>query len=337
VCIVRRVNGVELYLLGQELMKIGVEALPEDSGLRQLPSSARMVLTDVSQHRGTSVREIAERTGLPLNHVSASVSRLADEGFLETAADRAAGRGVIVNRGRPSREAAALSVDGAFAAALGTEDAGQVSELLAVLESLARRLDVLRRPRDFNAAYSSTPAWDIGRPQPAFAELAETGAIRGRVLDVGCGTGEHALMAAGLGLQALGVDTSSAAIEIAERKARERKLPARFAIHDALDLRALAEQFDTVLDSGLFHAFSDEDRPRYAGNLRDVVPAGGRYFMLCFSNHQPPGFGPRRVTQEEIKSTFADGWRVDAIDLVTMSVTVDPEGVRAWRAAITRA
>ena len=52
--------------------------------------------------------------------------------------------------------------------------------------------------------YATTPPWDIGRPQPAFLELAETGSLRGRVLDVGCGTGEHALMAAGLGRPATG-------------------------------------------------------------------------------------------------------------------------------------
>jgi len=46
------------------------------------------------------------------------------------------------------------------------------------------------------------PPWDIGRPQPAFAALARTGAFRGRILDVGCGTGEHAVLAAQLGLDA---------------------------------------------------------------------------------------------------------------------------------------
>lgn len=53
--------------------------------------------------------------------------------------------------------------------------------------------------------YVTPPPWDIGRPQPVFLALAEAGALRGRVLDAGCGTGEHAIMAAGLGLDATGV------------------------------------------------------------------------------------------------------------------------------------
>ncbi len=42
---------------------------------------------------------------------------------------------------------------------------------------------------------ATPPPWDLGRPQSAFLGLADQGAIRGRVLDVGCGTGEHVLVA----------------------------------------------------------------------------------------------------------------------------------------------
>ena len=68
---------------------------------------------------------------------------------------------------------------------------------------------------NWDEIYAGGPRWDIGRPQPAFLALAEAGAIAGRVLDVGCGTGEHVLMCAGLGLEATGVDISAAAISAA--------------------------------------------------------------------------------------------------------------------------
>jgi cyclopropane fatty-acyl-phospholipid synthase-like methyltransferase len=192
------------------------------------------------------------------------------------------------------------------------------------------------RAEEFEGMYASTPPWDIGRPQPALAELAEAGVLRGRVLDAGCGTGEHALMAARLGLSATGIDGAPAAIAMAQRKAGERGLPARFLVWSALDLRSLGEQFDTVIDSGLFHVFDDEDRRRYVENLQAAIVRGGRYFVLCFSERQPGQVGPRRVTEAEIRASFSEGWSVDEVLPATFDLTIDPRGAQAWRAAITR-
>ena len=67
--------------------------------------------------------------------------------------------------------------------------------------------------------------WDIGRPQSAFRRLAKAGLIAGPVLDSGCGTGEHALLVASLGIEAVGVDVSPTAIRQAQAKARDLGLP----------------------------------------------------------------------------------------------------------------
>ncbi|HUB79888.1 MAG TPA: class I SAM-dependent methyltransferase [Bryobacteraceae bacterium] len=189
---------------------------------------------------------------------------------------------------------------------------------------------------EFNAMYSDKPPWDIGRPQRPFQALADAGELRGKLLDAGCGTGEHALMAARLGLDATGIDTAPAAIALAETKARERGVAARFLVHDALRLADLGEKFDTVLDSGLFHVFDDAGRLLYVASLAAAIVPGGRYFMLCFSDRQPGDFGPRRVTQAEIRAHFADGWRVDSIDAVTLDTNLVQPGIQAWLARITR-
>ncbi|MDQ1426487.1 MAG: hypothetical protein QOD72_3985 [Acidimicrobiaceae bacterium] len=194
-----------------------------------------------------------------------------------------------------------------------------------------------RPTHDFDDAYAAgTPPWDIGRPQPAFLDLAQRGRLVGRVLDVGCGTGEHALMAAGLGLDATGVDAAPTAIAAADDKARQRALTVRFVLWDALALASLNEEFDTTLDCGLFHVFSDDDRPRFVDSLRAVMPVGSRYYMLCFSDRQPGDWGPRRISQAEIKANLADGWTVDSIEPAKLEITIDPGSAEAWLVSATR-
>jgi SAM-dependent methyltransferase len=193
-----------------------------------------------------------------------------------------------------------------------------------------------RSPEDFDEMYAGTPPWDIGRPQPVFLRLAESGAIRGRVLDAGCGTGEHVLMVAERGLDATGVDTAPSAIAAARRKAADRGLAARFLVWDALGLAELDEQFDTVLDSGLFHVFDDERRVRYVEALGAVVRRGGSYLMCCFSDRQPGDWGPRRVRQGEIRAAFGVGWEVESIEAAQFDTNLDPSVAQAWLVTITR-
>jgi SAM-dependent methyltransferase len=193
-----------------------------------------------------------------------------------------------------------------------------------------------RRPEDFDALYAGTPPWDIGRPQPAIQALAEAGALRGRVLDAGCGTGEHALLAAALGLEAVGVDVAAAAVTAAKAKARDRGLPARFLVGNALELAGLGERFDTVIDSGLYHVLDDHDRAAYVAGLAAVTRPGGRLYLLCFSDRQPGGSGPRRVSQDELRSSFASGWRVASIEPATIAATVTDVPMLAWLATVVR-
>jgi cyclopropane fatty-acyl-phospholipid synthase-like methyltransferase len=197
----------------------------------------------------------------------------------------------------------------------------------------------VHRPRhDFDAIYASEtpPAWDIGRPQPAFDRLANNGNLVGCVLDPGCGTGEHALLAASLDHKAVGVDLSEKAIDLAAAKAAERGLDARFLVADALRLGDVGEQFDTVLDCGLFHVLDDDGRDRYVDSLAAVLSRGGRYHMLCFSERQPGDWGPRRVTQDEIRAAFSEGWEVESIEPTVIDLTWDPKGALAWQVAATR-
>ena len=168
---------------------------------------------------------------------------------------------------------------------------------------------------DWDDSYAGPPPpWDIGRPQPAFVRLAEAGRLTGALLDAGCGTGEHTILAARHGARALGVDISPRAIKAARRKATERGIDVSFRVLDALHLDTLGQSFDTIIDSGLFHVFDDAARSQYVTALHAVLRPGGHLHLMCFSDRQSGDWGPRRVTERELRAAFGAGWRIESLD-----------------------
>jgi len=194
----------------------------------------------------------------------------------------------------------------------------------------------MARNPSWNSVYEGSPPWDIGRPQPAFVRLADAGKFHGQVLDVGCGTGEHVILAAIHGAEAMGVDVAELAIERARAKAQERGISAMFEVGDALHLDRLGRQFDVITDSGVFHVFDDEERPVYVHSLRSALRPGGMLYLMCFSDRQPGDWGPRRVSQAELRAAFGDGWSIRSIDPGRFAVTIDDNGAQAWLATIER-
>jgi SAM-dependent methyltransferase len=196
------------------------------------------------------------------------------------------------------------------------------------------------RPSDprFDDAYIGVPPWDIGRPQSEVLALADAGSFRSPVLDAGCGTGENALALAARGLEVIGLDASPRAIGKAMDKARERHLQGvDFLVADVVGLSGLGRPFASALDCGLFHVLDDHERPVYAETLRGSLEPGGVLHLLCFSDGEPPGWGPRRVSEAELRSTFSDGWHVQEIVGAVFETKLESGDVRAWRASMLRA
>ena len=129
----------------------------------------------------------------------------------------------------------------------------------------------------FENAYAGHAPWDIGTPQQTFVDIADQ--ITGSVLDAGCGTGENGLFFASRGNKVTGIDFLAEPINRAKQKAAQRHLAAVFLLMDALALKELPEVFDTVIDSGLFHVFSDEDRRCYVDALASVSSRADE--LLC--------------------------------------------------------
>ncbi|MER7768769.1 helix-turn-helix domain-containing protein [Kitasatospora sp. NPDC096140] len=155
-------NGVELFLLGRTLMKIGEQAMPRpdrseqpaqsdpsETGARGSVRSVLVTLGDVVAHPGTTVGEITARTGLPQSQVSTAVARLVETGSVTTEPDPADRRRRLVHpAAHPSARVAevrATTIDDALTAALTTPDGTAPDpqlfhEVATAIDTLARHL-----------------------------------------------------------------------------------------------------------------------------------------------------------------------------------------------------
>lgn len=177
------------------------------------------------------------------------------------------------------------------------------------------------------------PPWEIGRPQAAFAKLVDEGRISGPVLDVGCGSGRIALFLASRGHRVVAIDLDETALASARLKASQRGGTVEFISADALFLESLDGLFKTVIDCGCFHSFSDTEREFYLDGLRQVVAIGGTVHLLVLSELEPGNYGPRRVTERELRDLFDDGFVFESCQPAVFEVRGERVGARAWLAS----
>ena len=88
-------------------------------------------------------------------------------------------------------------------------------------------------------------------------------------------------------------------------------------------------EFDIVIDSGLFNAMTDKERPIFAWQIHRVLKPGGKYFMLCFSDKEPGDYGPRRISKAEIEHTFTPLFNIIYIKDASFDSGVGPSSIKA--------
>lgn len=188
--------------------------------------------------------------------------------------------------------------------------------------------DVLRRDgvdsdvffEGYASRVSELP-WEIAAPQQIFVELNAQGLIQSPVLDSGCGTGDLAHYLATHDHAVLGIDIVPEAIALAKKKYQGEKnslspIAPAFQVHDVLSLASLGKQFKTICDSGVLHAFSDDDQKRYLKGVSSVLTPGGRFHAISFRDAgESYSGGPRRLKESDIQDLF----ETSALDISTLA------------------
>ena len=131
--------------------------------------------------------------------------------------------------------------------------------------------------------------WGKGRYEQTAAELEPVAeavvemaspAAGDRVLDVACGTGNAALLAAARGVDVVGVDSAERLIAVARQRAREADLRAEFLVGDALALPVGEAGFDVVLS--VFGVIFAADPAQAISEVARVLRSDGRAYITAW-------------------------------------------------------
>jgi SAM-dependent methyltransferase len=207
--------------------------------------------------------------------------------------------------------------------------------------TLGARQDPLRdhgvSARTYRMIYHGNAPWDMATPQPEVVAIAERGGFRGRVLDIGCGSGANTLYLAGRGHPAVGIDFVGEVIERARLAADKLAVQATFLERDVFaDLGDLGT-FHTVLDCATLHGFSDTERRRYGERIEALTVDGSRVHVIGIGVGELRPGGPRRLSREVIDDTFpAERWELVECRDVLYAATIFPGGAHAIAAELRR-
>ena len=146
--------------------------------------------------------------------------------------------------------------------------------------------------RYFREAYrTGKHGWAVEDPSPyavKFLNQLKHVIPGGIFLDVGCGEGRHAIVAARMGFKVIGIDYEPSALKRAQRFAKDKKVRGIiFRVANVLCLPPQDTAFDIVLDYGCLHHQRKVDWAAYKASVLRVLSSNGFFILSVFSPKFP--------------------------------------------------
>jgi len=158
--------------------------------------------------------------------------------------------------------------------------------------------------------YKKVP-WHSGQPDKRLVQLVNRKRIpKGKVLDMCSGDGTNSIYLASKGFEVYGVDISATAVRIARERCHKRNVSCVYRVGDVLQ-PPFRELFSFIFDRGCFHHLSNEDKLKYVDTVKKLLRPGGKFFLLCFSDKNPPF--EKNLTREDIQGYFGRDFRIHFI------------------------
>ena len=151
-----------------------------------------------------------------------------------------------------------------------------------------------------------------------------------RVLDLACGSGDHARRLARQGLDVIGIDVAPSLVAYARQRASEEGISgARFEQGDMRELDYVAEFDAVLLLSGSFGFFDDATNYDVLRRIVRALKPGGRVFIDVFDPTEMVVRPPRRGWSYygggyNLRTTW---WEPETCTYVTEFMFIDDEGV----------